>query len=254
MTYDDLKDLSPEDQMFAIIDALNAIEDPAARAQAGALLLGRGYKVMGTAIAGGSAELKKLQEQAKKQGLIISDEDLANAEAFNDAMSTLGVQFKAAFAKVILPAIKKLVPLLQKFADWAGEHPKMASMAIQITAVAVALKLLGLGGAVATITKGIGGSIKKVATFIAARLAPLGVSILSGPLGWAALGAVVLGGAAYAFWPEIKHFFTEMWTDLKAWFSKIDWGQAWKYVTPIGLGVLLWDNTKESLKAICGRI
>ena len=62
---------------------------------------------------------------------------------------------------------------------------------------------------------------------IAAYLAPIGAGVLSGPVGWVLLGAVAVGGLTYAFWPQIKSFFTDMWDDLTAWFADLSWSGIW---------------------------
>ena len=72
---------------------------------------------------------------------------------------------------------------------------------------------------------------------IAAYLAPLGAGVLSGPVGWVLLGAVAVGGLTYAFWPQIKSFFTDMWDDLTAWFSELDWGGIWDGMVDGLLGI-----------------
>ena len=62
---------------------------------------------------------------------------------------------------------------------------------------------------------------------IAAYLAPIGAGVLSGPVGWVLLGAVAVAGLTYAFWPQIKSFFTDMWDSLTEWFSNLSWSGIW---------------------------
>ena len=106
---------------------------------------------------------------------------------------------------------------------------------------------------------------------IAAYLAPIGASVLSGPVGWVLLGVAAVGGLTYAFWPQIKSFFTDMWDSLTQWFADLDWAGMWDGLTgglvDIGTGVIdtiagwlvidfsgVWDGLLDSLKGIGGSI
>ena len=106
---------------------------------------------------------------------------------------------------------------------------------------------------------------------IAGYLAPLGASVLGGPVAWIALGVVAAAGLTYAFWPQIKSFFTDMWDSVKQWFADLDWAGMWDGITDglvdIGTGVIdtiagwlvidfsgVWDGLLESLKGIGGSI
>ena len=106
---------------------------------------------------------------------------------------------------------------------------------------------------------------------IAGYLAPLGASVLGGPVAWIALGVVAAAGLTYAFWPQIKSFFTDMWDSVTQWFSDLDWSGMWSGITDglvdIGTGVIdtitgwlvidfsgVWDGLLDSLKGIGGSI
>ena len=106
---------------------------------------------------------------------------------------------------------------------------------------------------------------------IAGYLAPLGASVLGGPVAWIALGVVAAAGLTYAFWPQIKSFFTDMWDSVTQWFSDLDWGGMWDGMIDglVGIGTSavdtikswldidwsgVWDGLLDSLKGIGGSI
>ena len=66
-----------------------------------------------------------------------------------------------------------------------------------------------------------------LATRLGAILGPLGLGIMSGPIGWIALGVAAVGALTYAYWDDIKPFFEKMYDDCVNWFTSIDWSGIW---------------------------
>lgn len=75
--------------LYNAADAFVTMKDPAEKAAAMSALFGKNWTQLTPILAQGSAGLKDLAEQAKKQGLIQSDKDLAASKAFNNNVREL---------------------------------------------------------------------------------------------------------------------------------------------------------------------
>ena len=74
---------------LAVVDRLNAIKDPALRAQTAAQLLGKGWQSMAELINLGSKEIEK-SLGGVSSAQVISDEELKKAKEFRDTMDGIG--------------------------------------------------------------------------------------------------------------------------------------------------------------------
>lgn len=88
----------------------------------------------------------------------------------------------------------------------------------------------GSGALLGGITKafaGMKGMLAKVLLPAIGYLATTGAGILSGPVGWIALGLAGAAAITYALWPKIEPMFTDMWNGVTSWFSGIDFSGLW---------------------------
>jgi len=108
-----LAGLAPDKQLALIGDRLLKINDPAEKAAAAIELFGRS----GTMLLPMFEDLDALQKEFRKKGLGMSAEDVAAAEAYGDALSTLGKSFRA----IVVAVGGAVAPMLKNFAAWAGK-------------------------------------------------------------------------------------------------------------------------------------
>lgn len=117
LTWADLKDLKPEDQIGLIRDRLSQLQDPAARSQAATKLLGRGAKDMALWYDASAAAMAKVNTELQKNGQIMTEGQLKDAAkaalAWQDFAGALkGVEYT--IARGMLPTLTRLFGALAK--------------------------------------------------------------------------------------------------------------------------------------------
>jgi len=126
LTWEDLKNLKPEDQMALIRDRLSQVTDSAARSTAAGTLLGRGAKDMALWFTASSDAMGKVNDQLEKNGQIMTEGQVKDAEKAAVAWKGFSGALKGteyAIARGVLPAGAKLLGvltfLLQKLRPFA---------------------------------------------------------------------------------------------------------------------------------------
>lgn len=111
--------LKSSEQLFNETSAaLAAIEDPAKRAAAAQAIYGESAAKLMPLLAEGPEGLARMREEAELLGIVLSDEDVAAADAFGDSMDMLkGVVRGLAFdiGTALLPFLQRLV---DGFKEW----------------------------------------------------------------------------------------------------------------------------------------
>lgn len=201
------KGLDPN-RIFEFAESIAAIEDPVKRAQAAFDLWG---KRAGSAILAMVEELPELQKQASSFALIWSDEMVAIADRFGDAVSTLTSQFTQLAAVIASKVAPYLSDLLETISTHLGDVIRWVDANGQLV-VAVGLlgaTLVSVGGLISTfaisvlgVSTAIGGlgTALGLASGIAAAMAtPIGgLTLAIGGLGL----AVVAAAAHFVDWKE----------------------------------------------------
>lgn len=225
LTYDQLKDLSPEDQFKVITDRLSKVENATQRAGLAAMFFGRA----GTALLPMLGSIGKLMDDAARLGLVMTEEDAKSAEDLTDAMDRLWKTLKMAAFQVgaaLAPAMMDLAETVRSVArtvmDWIRTHREViviaAKVAVGIVAVGVAMVVTGTAiqafawgmGVAITVAKAAMAAFAVMSTVIAAIASPIGLIITA----VVSLGAYLLwisgAGAKVASW------IADRFNDLKA--------------------------------------
>jgi hypothetical protein len=151
-----LMGMSPDEQFYAVADALSKVENEAVRTEAAMAILGRGGSMLIPLLSKGSAGINELRRQARDLGLTFNDEAAASAAALNDALNALTRSMKAVWVWIgsaIAPSItalaEALTPIVAGISRWVQENRglvvMLAQVAVGVTAVGAAV--IGLGGA-----------------------------------------------------------------------------------------------------------
>ena len=232
-------------------DKVKKLMDAGQRGKAVDLLtqvLGKSGAQLLPMLAGGSASLKEMRLEAHKLGIVLSEEDGASSEAFNDAFTRAGAALKGVgytIGRVLLPPMTKLV---QKFTDWVatmregmgtGFAEWVESIDIDELWKSIERGIASLGEFWKSIRQGvefIGGwqnalkalllvlgapFLSAVASLIGA-IGSLGMAILTTPVGWLLAAIAAIAGAALAIynnWGGLGDWFKEKWTAVKQAFQ-----------------------------------
>ena len=206
LTFEQLQNLTPEQQFKLIADRLSGISDPTKRAALAMQLFGRSGQKLLPLLMGGSKGMQELQKQARELGLTISSEDASAAAEMTDAMNRLWKSVKVGIFSVgaaLAPALTRAADLMTKIAvrvsTWIKENRRLVVIVAAVTAgvLATGAALVALGIAVSLVGAALGGlaaivglvtaAITAMGTVLAAIVSPIGLVI--GAV--AALGAVL---------------------------------------------------------------
>lgn len=119
----ELEDLSPEDRLGLLADALNEIADPSQKAAAATKLFG---EAAGPGLLPllnvGSKGMAGLGDEAERLGLVLGQDALTNAESLTDALSDLEGQAKVAGVRVGAQLAPMVTKAARGFSDWIAEN------------------------------------------------------------------------------------------------------------------------------------
>lgn len=192
LSVDEIARMAPEEQFWAIANAIADLEDPTTRAALAMDFFGRAGTDMLPMLAAGEQGIAAMRQEAHDLGLVFTEEAAVASEKFQDAITKL----KGALAGLGAEIIEDLIPTLEKYIEkavdiiekmrlWTAEHPKLAEGLLKLGAVLV------IGGAVLL---GLGMLARAIMAINAALII---MHSLAGPAGWAKL-AIGIGIAAAA--------------------------------------------------------
>lgn len=243
--------LKSTDQQFDMfVDRISKIKNPALQAQAAVKIFGKSATELLPLIRSGGTGIREMADEARRLGIVLSDDAVRDGEAFGDILDTL----KAAVGGVGNIIGTALVPELSKMSTWLTETIVKYRPQIEAFATAFARDLPGnierivgflgdlyegiqpvinavgwlsdtFGGAnviFAALGAYIGGGIVMSILNLAVAFKGLGFAIAATPVGWFLAAVFAIGFAAmviYKNWENIVSFFEEKWAGVKAAFS-----------------------------------
>lgn len=142
-----------DDAIPMISDAMRKIEDPTRRASLAAAILGRSWRDAGALLALGSEGINKLRDSAEQLGIVLSDQQIQNAEetahklkALHDVLGARIDGAVAANAKAIYSLADSLLRLAGSLVTFWSKHPAQAAA---LLGAMVGGRIGGLPGAAA---------------------------------------------------------------------------------------------------------
>jgi hypothetical protein len=103
-----------------LADALAKIKDPATRARLEIELFGKTGQKLDTLLAGGSAAVNGLRDAAQKLGVVLSDEQIQNADETADKLAAMKQVLEARIAGVVSDNADAILSLANAFAQLAN--------------------------------------------------------------------------------------------------------------------------------------
>jgi len=222
VSVEQFKRAKPEERFKLLAEAISQVKDPSLRAGIALNVFGRSGRELLPMLEGGRASIEELQEEARRLGITMTDEDATSAAALTDALNRLKRQLKAivvqigaALAPVLTELQQNIAPIITSVINWVKENRTLIvtvfKIAAAVVAAGVALIILGtlissagavIGGLVAVIGA-VGTAIAILGKIIALLLTPIGLVILAVvALGGYLLYATGVGGKALAWLGE----------------------------------------------------
>ena len=125
VSVDQFKNASPEERFKLLAEALSQVEDETLRAGIALNVFGRSGRELLPMLEGGRASIEALQEEARRLGITLSDEDADAAAALTDAMNRLRRQFKAVVVQIGAALAPVLTELQQNIAPPYQLHHRL---------------------------------------------------------------------------------------------------------------------------------
>lgn len=228
MSVEELINLTPDQQLAALADAIAGVDDPAQRAAAAMNVFGRAGTGLLPFFKDGAAGIERLRGRARELGLTMGTKAAREAEAFNDAMTELWLVLRNVAVTVgadLVPLLNTMIdtvrPIAVATAAWVKANRGLfASVALAASGivllgsglVALGFTLEKIGSVIGALGTGFG-VMKSVVTAAVSVFKVIGPAIAS-PIGVAVLAAVAslaaLGVALYQLNTTFRGFVDSM--------------------------------------------
>jgi hypothetical protein len=241
---------STDEQFNIFVDRISKIKDPSLQAQAAVKIFGKSATELLPLIKAGTGGLDQMAKEAKRLGIVLSNDAVGAGEDFGDTLDTMMFAFKGVgntiatavvpqldrLSKMLIETIVKYRPQIEAFAtsfaeNLPGNIEKITGFlgglyeGIQPVINAVGWLSDTFGGAnvvLATVGAYIGGGLIVSIFNLGMAFKGLGIAIATTPVGWFLAAIALIAAAAYIVyqnWDKIVAFFEEKWAGVKAAFS-----------------------------------
>lgn len=205
------------DVWYESVDALGKVTNETERDQLSMALFGKSAMEMAGVVDDGGAALKALGDEAESTGLILSQDAVESAVAFNDQVDKLKNTATQAFfsagaslAETLVPALEKLVTIISDVLSWFGNLDG-STQAFILTVLALVAAISPILGLISTLTG--------AAAALNVAMLPM-IGTIAGII--AIVGAVVAAGVLlYQNWDTIKAKASELWSSIQSTFENI---------------------------------
>lgn len=151
-----------------VVQALSEVENETERDTLAMTLFGKSADSLAGLLDDGGAAFREYGEEAKEAGLILSQEALDSANAFNDAVDTLKAKGTAAFssvgaeiAEMLIPAMDGIVDKVSAVIDWVKNLDEE-----QVKMIATVLAVIAAVSPVAGIISKIAGAVSSLSSLL----------------------------------------------------------------------------------------
>jgi hypothetical protein len=182
LSIENIQGLDPEQQFKLIAERISQIEDPTRKAAIAMSIFGRSGQMLIPLLDAGSAGISDMQEEARRLGITLSDDDAAAAAELTDAMNRVRRSMKAAWMSGGLVLANGMTKLLNEVSTVIPQITQwMRANKTLITTVAAAIAattafggvLVVAGGALTLASVAVGA----LASAITLALSPMGLML-----------------------------------------------------------------------------
>lgn len=177
-----MRGMSPEEQFYAIADALAAVPDAATRAALATQIFGKAGVSLIPMLAQGAGGIRALVDQAARLGVVIDQETADAASRLGDAMNDIATAMKGvamavggAVAPLLTGAAKIISGLVAEIAKFVQENGKLVQIALvaggAITGLGAALTAAGYAAI------GLSAAFSAIGAILATVLSPVALLI-----------------------------------------------------------------------------
>jgi hypothetical protein len=199
LSYQKLKDLTPEQQFEAIANAVADITDPTLKAAAAVDIFGRAGTDMLPMLADGSQGLEDMKKEAHDLGVVFSAEAAEKAKDFMDsitnlktALAGLGSKIAEILAPILTKLLTKVTDIIKSVIAWTQKHPALTSAITKVT-FAIGALLLAVGSFITVCV-------------VVQRIAPLVGAAFHTMLGPIGLITLAISGLVIGITALVDHF------------------------------------------------
>jgi len=134
-------------KLEAVSDGLKGVNDPGLRAQLRMKLLGEQGIKMASLLDGGSEAIRKMRQESRELGLVLSQETAQKAEELNDTIDKIKFTVKAVKDAVAIELIPEVLDIAKATLTWTKESKELLKLRIKqgIMLTVEALKFMGRG-------------------------------------------------------------------------------------------------------------
>jgi len=186
-----------EDIFWDSVSALGRIGNETERDTMAMKIFGKGANELAGILDDGGKKMRALGAEAEQMGVIVSDEDIAKLNAFNDALDAMKAQLSGALAQAAVPIVEALMPVINQIAaaikSVASALANMNPIVLRI--IGIILLVIAAISPMASLIANV--SLSLIGLSIAAPTAAAGLSTL---LPYVALiAALAVAGAALGY-------------------------------------------------------
>ncbi|RIK72134.1 MAG: hypothetical protein DCC68_26735 [Planctomycetota bacterium] len=259
--------LSPEEQFFAVAEAISRIEDPALQTSAAMDLLGRGGAALLPTMQMGASGIREMMQQADQLGRTMSGPTAKSAAALNDALDALNRVWQAIVLTVgaaVAPAITEFstqaTAVAAQVRAWIADNQQLVTTlgAVGVGLTAAGTALAGIGVSVSALGSGIG-LVAKAFTSFNALLTGAGalLGVLTSPIGLLVAGLAALAAATVDWsgaWASIKEVGANALETLTGGFSAVHQAAQPVFESIASHAADLWQRLQPIVELVTGAL
>ncbi|MBR0599051.1 hypothetical protein [Sinanaerobacter chloroacetimidivorans] len=223
-----------QDVFYDVIDALGKMENQTQRDALAMQIFGKSAQDLNPLMLGGADSLKQMGEEAEKAGLILSQDALDAANAFNDELDILKATAKGTYSQLgveigtmLMPYLKKLLETIKVFMTWlrgldAGTLKVIGTIALLVVGIAPLLIIVGQVALGISSLITLGTTLTPIIGMATTAFKAFNLTLLANPIGILIASIVVLIAIFAHLWKtneDFRNYFITTWTSIKDFFT-----------------------------------